>query len=126
MRLLSRMVVAVAVLSVAACTASAPRSESAPVNEVRIGVLVPKSGESAAAGAEVLRGAELAAALVNGEEGAVSLAGAGSEGLAGFGGAKLTIVAGDTKAPPRTGPPRRTAWSPRSGWPGWSAPTTRP
>jgi branched-chain amino acid transport system substrate-binding protein len=96
LRLLSRMVVAVAVLSVAACTASAPRSESASVNEVRIGVLVPKSGESAAAGAEVLRGAELAAALVNGEEGAVSLAGAGSEGLAGFGGAKLTIVAGDT------------------------------
>jgi branched-chain amino acid transport system substrate-binding protein len=103
MRLLSRMVLAVAVLSVAACTASEPRSKPASVNEVRIGVLVPKSGESAAAGAEVLRGAELAAALVNGEEGAVSLAGAGSEGLVGLGGAKLTIVAGDSKSNPDTG-----------------------
>jgi branched-chain amino acid transport system substrate-binding protein len=103
MRLLSRMVLAAAVLSVAACTASEPESEPASVSEVRIGVLVPKSGESAAAGAEVLRGAELAAALVNGDEGAVQLAGVGSGGLAGLGGAKLTLVAGDTKSRPEPG-----------------------
>jgi len=103
MRLLSRVVLAAAVLSVAACTASAPESEPASVSEVRIGVLVPKSGESAAAGAEALRGAELAAALVNGDEGAVPLAGVGSGGLAGLGGAKLTIVAGDTKSSPEPG-----------------------
>jgi branched-chain amino acid transport system substrate-binding protein len=103
MRLLSGMVLA-AVLSVAACTASEPESESASVSEVRIGVLVPRSGASAAAGAEALHGAELAAALVNGEEGeAASLAGAGSEGLAGLGGAKLTLVAGDTKSSPEVG-----------------------
>jgi branched-chain amino acid transport system substrate-binding protein len=103
MRLLSGMVLA-AVLSVAACTASEPESESASVSEVRIGVLVPRSGASAAAGAEALHGAELAAALVNGEEGeAASLAGAGSEGLAGLGGAKFTLVAGDTKSSPEVG-----------------------
>jgi branched-chain amino acid transport system substrate-binding protein len=103
MRVLSRMVLAVAVLSVAACTASEPESEPASVSEVRIGVLVPKTGKSAAVGAEALQGAELAAALVNGEEGAVQLAGVGSEGLAGLGGAKLTIVAGDTKSSPEAG-----------------------
>ena len=102
MRLLSGMVL-VAVLSVAACTASEPESEPASVSEVRIGVLVPKSGESAAGGAESLHGAELAAALVNGDEGAVPLAGVGSGGLAGLGGAKLTIVAGDTKSSPQPG-----------------------
>ena len=103
MRLLSGMVLA-AVLSVAACTASEPESESASVSEVRIGVLVPRSGASAAAGAEALHGAELAAALVNGEEGeAASLAGAGSEGLAGLGGAKFTLVVGDTKSSPEVG-----------------------
>ena len=103
MRLLSGMVL-VAVLSVAACTASEPESESDSVSEVRIGVLVPRSGASAAAGAEALHGAELAAALVNGEEGEpASLAGAGSEGLAGLGGAKFTLVAGDTKSSPEVG-----------------------
>jgi branched-chain amino acid transport system substrate-binding protein len=104
MRLLSRLVLAAAVLSVAACTASEPQGEPASVSEVRIGVLAPRSGVSRAAGIEVQQGAELAAALVNGEErGAVALAGAGSEGLAGLGGAKLTIVAGDTKTNPEAG-----------------------
>jgi branched-chain amino acid transport system substrate-binding protein len=103
MRLLSRVTLAVAVVSVAACTASEPEEEPASVDEVRIGVLAPKSGQSAAPGAEGLRGAELAAALINGEEGAVALAGAGTEGLAGLGGAKLRIVAGDTKSSPEAG-----------------------
>jgi branched-chain amino acid transport system substrate-binding protein len=103
MRLLSRMVLAAAVLSVAACTASEPENEPAPVSQVRIGVLVPKSGESRAAGAEALHGAELAAALVNGDEGAVPLAGIGSGGLAGLGGSKLTIVSADTQSKPDVG-----------------------
>jgi branched-chain amino acid transport system substrate-binding protein len=103
MRLLSRMVLAAAVLSVAACTASEPENEPAPVSQVRIGVLVPKSGESRAAGAEALHGAELAAALVNGDEGAVPLAGIGSGGLAGLGGSKLTIVSADTHSKPDVG-----------------------
>jgi branched-chain amino acid transport system substrate-binding protein len=103
MRLLSRMVLAAVILSVAACTASEPEDEPASVSQVRIGVLVPKSGQSAAPGAEGLRGAEMAAALINGDEGEVRLAGVGTVGLAGLGGAKLTIVAGDTKSNPEAG-----------------------
>ena len=95
MRLLSRMVLAAAVLSVAACTASEPENQPASVSQIRIGVLVPKSGESAAAGAEALHGAELAADLVNSDEGAVP--------LAGIGGAKLTIVSADTRSQPDVG-----------------------
>src|SRR4029450_14004311 len=47
MRLLSRMVLAVAVLSVAACTASEPESEPASVSEGRIGGLRPPAGKGA-------------------------------------------------------------------------------
>ena len=101
---MSRLVLAAVALSVTACTSSGPEDEPASPSEVRIGVLAPKTGASRAAGAEAQHGAELAAALVNGEEGAtVSLAGAGSEGLVGLGGAKLTIVAGDSKSNPDTG-----------------------
>jgi branched-chain amino acid transport system substrate-binding protein len=98
MRYLSGAVLVTVVLSLAACTSSEPERGSGSAGEVRIGVLAPRSGLSRAAGIEAQHGAELAAALINGEEGAVALAGAGSEGLAGLGGAKLTIVAGDTKS----------------------------
>jgi branched-chain amino acid transport system substrate-binding protein len=91
-RLLSwTAVLAVAALSVAACTSSGPGGQTSSVSEVRIGILVPKSGPSAAAGAEALHGAELAADLVNGDEGVP---------LAGIGGAKLTIVSADTHSQP--------------------------
>jgi branched-chain amino acid transport system substrate-binding protein len=103
MRLLSRVTLAVAIVSVAACTSSEPEGESASGSEVRIGVLTPQSGVSRAAGNEALRGAELAAGLINGDEGEVRLAGVGSAGLAGLGGAKLRIVAGDTKSSPEAG-----------------------
>jgi branched-chain amino acid transport system substrate-binding protein len=96
MRLLSRTVLAAAaVLSVAACTSSEPQGGTSSVSQVRIGVLVPKSGPNAATGAEALHGAELAAAMVNGEEGAVP--------LAGIGGAKLTIASADTRSQPDVG-----------------------
>jgi branched-chain amino acid transport system substrate-binding protein len=95
-------------LSIAACTSS-PFSESpettGSVSEVRIGVLVPKSGESAAAGPGALHGAELAAGLVNGDEGTLPLAGVGNKGLAGLGGAKLSIVSVDTQSKPEVGAP---------------------
>jgi branched-chain amino acid transport system substrate-binding protein len=87
-------VLAVAALSVAACTSSGPEGETSSLSEARIGVLVPKSGPSAAAGAEALHGAELAADLVNGDEGVP---------LAGIGGAKLTIVSADTHSQPDVG-----------------------
>jgi branched-chain amino acid transport system substrate-binding protein len=95
-----------ATLSIAACTSSTS-SESpeatGSVSEVRIGVLVPKSGENAAAGAQALHGAELAAGLVNGDEGTLPLAGVGNKGLTGLGGAKLTIVSDDTHSKPDVG-----------------------
>jgi branched-chain amino acid transport system substrate-binding protein len=93
-------------LSIAACTSSTSsesQETTGSASAVRIGVLVPKSGENAAAGAEALHGAELAAGLVNGDEGALSLAGVGNKGLAGLGGAKLTIVSVDTQSKPEVG-----------------------
>ena len=98
MRLLSGTVLVAVALSVAGCTTSAPERQNSSVSEVRIGVLAPESGSSRAAGSEALRGAELAAALVNGDEGTVQLAGVGTAGLAGLGGAKLSIIQGDTKS----------------------------
>jgi branched-chain amino acid transport system substrate-binding protein len=98
MRLLSGTALVAVALSVAGCTTSGPEPQNGSVSEVRIGVLAPESGPSRAAGSEALRGAELAAALVNGDEGPVQLAGAGTAGLAGLGGAKLSIVQGDTKS----------------------------
>jgi branched-chain amino acid transport system substrate-binding protein len=86
---------AVATLSIAACTSSNDDGGTSSVSEVRIGLLVPKSGKSAAAGAEALRGAELAARLVNGDERPVP--------LAGLGGAKLSIVSADTRSKPEVG-----------------------
>jgi branched-chain amino acid transport system substrate-binding protein len=103
MRLLSGTALVAVALSVAGCTSSGPERQNNSVSDVRIGVLAPESGPSRAAGTEALRGAELAAALVNGEEGAVQLAGVGSAGLAGLGGAKLSIVQGDTKSSPDAG-----------------------
>jgi branched-chain amino acid transport system substrate-binding protein len=103
-RLLSWTAAVVAVtLSIAACTSSEPQGGTSSVSEVRIGLLVPKSGESAAAGAEAVHGAELAAALINGDERPVPLAGIGNEGLAGLGGAKLSIVSADTRSRPDVG-----------------------
>jgi branched-chain amino acid transport system substrate-binding protein len=103
MRLLSGTVLVAVALSVAGCTTSGPERQNSSVSEVRIGVLAPESGPSRAAGSEALRGAELAAALVNGDEGPVQLAGVGTAGLAGVGGAKLSIVQGDTKSTPDDG-----------------------
>jgi branched-chain amino acid transport system substrate-binding protein len=100
MRWLSRIALLAAVVSLAACTGGEPGDESGSVSEVRIGVLAPTTGPSRAAGIEAQHGAELAAALVNGEEGSVPLAGVGSAGL---GGAKLSIVAANTQSRPEVG-----------------------
>ena len=87
--------VATVCLSIAACTSSKQDGGTGSVSEIRIGVLVPKTGTSATAGAQALHGAELAAALVSGEEPPVP--------LAGLGGAKLTIVSADSRGNPDVG-----------------------
>ena len=103
MRLLSGTVLVAVALLVAGCTNSGPEPQNSSASEVRIGVLAPESGPSRTAGSEAQRGAELAAALVNGDEGPLQLAGVGTAGLAGLGGAKLRIVQGDTKSSPEAG-----------------------
>jgi branched-chain amino acid transport system substrate-binding protein len=103
-RWLSCAALAAVVLSAGACTGSEePEGGSPSVREVRIGVLAPRSGPSKAAGDEAQRGAELAADLVNGERGPVSLVGITPGGLLGAGGAKLTIVGADTGGRPAEG-----------------------
>jgi branched-chain amino acid transport system substrate-binding protein len=96
MRLLSCAALAAILLSAAACSGSEPQPETPRIGEVRIGVLAPRSGPSRAAGIDAQRGAELAADLVNGEQGP-ALAGTG--GLARLGG-HLTLVGADTKSKP--------------------------
>jgi branched-chain amino acid transport system substrate-binding protein len=98
MRAWARATVAVVViLLAAACTGSNSDDQTSGVSEVKIGVLAPLSGENRDAGRDALRGAQLAAALVNGEEGPVPLLDVTTAGLSRLGGPKLTIVPADTK-----------------------------
>ena len=93
--------IGVVVLVAGACTGSSENRQDGP-GEVRIGVLAPLSGPNRAAGTDELRGAQLAAALVNGEEGPVPLLDVTTSGLSRLGGPKVTIVPADTKSnPPR-------------------------
>jgi branched-chain amino acid transport system substrate-binding protein len=78
-------------------------TEPQVVPDVKIGLLAPLSGPGAAAGADAEHGAELAAALVNGEAGSVSLAGVGTSGLSRLGGAKIRIARADTRSDPAVG-----------------------
>jgi branched-chain amino acid transport system substrate-binding protein len=100
MRAWTRASIVVVVLVAAACTSSGSGEAPSSATEVKVGVLVP-SGK--AAGVEALRGAQLAAALVNGEEGSVPLLRVTTGGLRGLGGAKLTVVEADTKSQPTRG-----------------------
>jgi branched-chain amino acid transport system substrate-binding protein len=88
----------VVVLVAAACTGSRPGQQEGSPGEVRIGLLAPLSGPNRAAGTDALRGAQLAAALVNGEEGPVPLLDVTNAGLSRLGGPKLTVVPADTRS----------------------------
>jgi branched-chain amino acid transport system substrate-binding protein len=103
MRAWSRAVCAALAVLAAACTGSEQAPETTSVDEVRIGVLAPLSGGDKAVGTDSLRGAQLAATLLNGEEGEVSLAGIGPDGLARLGSPKVTVVQGDTGGEPARG-----------------------
>jgi branched-chain amino acid transport system substrate-binding protein len=98
MRLLSGAMLVAIVLSMAGCTSEPPPRQPAAVGDLKIGVLAPTSGDSRAAGIQAQRGADLAAALVNGEQGPTPLLGTG-----GLAGAKLTIVKEDTRSDPVAG-----------------------
>jgi branched-chain amino acid transport system substrate-binding protein len=105
MRAWARAALGVMVLAAAACTGSKAPSEQT-VDEVRIGLLAPLSGAGHAAGQDALRGAQLAAALVNGEEGPVPLLGVTTNGLRSLGNPKIQIVPADTGSDPLRSPAR--------------------
>jgi branched-chain amino acid transport system substrate-binding protein len=96
MRAWSRVLFLVLVILAAGCTGSEPASETTSVEEVRIGVLAPLSKADKAIGTDSVRGAELAATFLNGEEGQVSLAGIGADGLSRLGRPRVTVISGDT------------------------------
>jgi branched-chain amino acid transport system substrate-binding protein len=106
MRAWTRAALGVVVLAAAACTGSRVPSQRPAVEEVRIGVLAPLSGANHAAGQDALRGAQLAAALVNGEEGPVPLLGVTTNGLRSLGNPKIRIVPADTGSDPLRSPAR--------------------
>jgi branched-chain amino acid transport system substrate-binding protein len=106
MRAWTRAALGVMVLAAAACTGSNAPGQRPTVEEVRIGVLAPLSGANRAAGQDALRGAQLAAALVNGEEGPVPLLGVTTNGLHSLGNPKIRIVSADTTSDPALSPVR--------------------
>jgi branched-chain amino acid transport system substrate-binding protein len=106
MRAWTRAALGVVVLAAAACTGSRVPSQRPVVEEVRIGVLAPLSGANHAAGQDALRGAQLAAALINGEEGPVPLLGVTANGLRSLGNPKIRIVPADTGSDPLRSPAR--------------------
>jgi branched-chain amino acid transport system substrate-binding protein len=106
MRPWTRAAIGVVVLMAAGCTGSRSANEQRQVDEVRIGVLAPLSGANRAAGQDALRGAQLAAALVNGEEGPVPLLPVTAGGLRRLGGPKIAIVPADTGSDPLRSPAR--------------------
>jgi branched-chain amino acid transport system substrate-binding protein len=104
MRAWTRAAFGVVVLAAAACTGSKAPTQQRTVDEVRIGLLAPLSGANRAAGQDALRGAQLAAALVNGEEGPVPLLDVTTKGLRGLGNPKIAIVPADTGSDPLRSP----------------------
>jgi branched-chain amino acid transport system substrate-binding protein len=95
MRAWSRVLCVALVVLAASCTGSEPSSPATSVDEVRIGLLAPLSGPDKAIGTDSERGAQLAAALLSGED-EVSLAGIGSGGLSRLGRPKVSIVSANT------------------------------
>jgi branched-chain amino acid transport system substrate-binding protein len=88
----------ITVLAAASCTGS-PEPESGPsLGEVRIGLLAPLSGSAKNAGVEALRGAQLAASMLNDEDGGqlqrTKIAVPGLEG------STVKIIQADTKNNP--------------------------
>jgi branched-chain amino acid transport system substrate-binding protein len=91
------LVVTVIVLATASCTSSAPESQPS-LGEVRIGLLAPLSGADKAAGAEALWGAQLAASMLNGEDGGQLRS--TKIGVPGLQGSTVKIIRADTRSDP--------------------------
>jgi branched-chain amino acid transport system substrate-binding protein len=84
----------------AACTGAPSTERSGTSSSVRIGLLAPLSGPRATSGRDAVRGAQLAADLVN-QASPVALPLAAGEGLPRLGGATLRIESADTGGDPQ-------------------------
>lgn len=94
-------VIATLTIGLAGCGSGSEGSGDRP-SEVKIAGLWPLSGSNATQGTDVLHGAELAVEIVNGSYD-LDLPLAKETGLPGLGGAKLTLVTGDTQGKPEIG-----------------------
>jgi branched-chain amino acid transport system substrate-binding protein len=90
------LVAAAAALALAACTGGPSMEQSGASARVRIGLLAPLSGPRSGVGRDALRGAQLAAELVN-QSSSVPLPLAAGAGLPGLDGATLQIDSADTR-----------------------------
>jgi branched-chain amino acid transport system substrate-binding protein len=91
-----RPLLAGTVLVAASCTASQHESP-AGLGEIRIGLLAPLSGDGKAAGSDAVHGAQLAAALLNGEGGQLRDTRIGVPGLEG---STVRVIPADTRNNP--------------------------
>jgi branched-chain amino acid transport system substrate-binding protein len=91
------------VVGLAACSDDSGGSGGGQVTEVKIAGLWPLSGPNATQGTDVLHGAELAIDIINGDQAGIDLPLAAGAGLPGLGGAKLTLITGDTQGKPEVG-----------------------
>jgi branched-chain amino acid transport system substrate-binding protein len=98
-KLTSVVVVSAVVAALAACGTS---SDTQQGTEVKIAGLWPLSGSNATQGNDVLHGAQLAVDIVNNAYD-LDLPLAKESGLPGLGGAKLTLITGDTQGKPEIG-----------------------
>src|SRR6266498_198118 len=94
------LLAAVLAAAVAACSHAETGGKAAAVPEVKIGVLVPLSGTTKAAGEDALRGALLASEVINDSVRTVPLSLATTAGLPNLGGAKIRLIRSDTKGDP--------------------------
>jgi branched-chain amino acid transport system substrate-binding protein len=92
-----RLIIACSVLALGACTTTT-HQPSAP-SEVRIGLLGSLSGPGRGTGQDAVRGAQLAAVVVNQAQ-SLPIPLAARAGLPGLGGAKIRILQADTGADP--------------------------
>ena len=91
------LVCTITVLAAASCTGSEPDSQPS-IGEVKIGLLAPLSGSAKAAGVDALRGAQLAASMLNGEDGG-QLRNT-KIGVPGLEGSTVKVIQADTKNDP--------------------------
>jgi branched-chain amino acid transport system substrate-binding protein len=104
MRRLATIAAAVALTAtLGACGNSGGTSNGNQPTEVKIAGLWPLSGPNATQGNDVLHGAQLAVDIVNNSYPNLDLPLAKTAGLTGLGGAKLTLVTGDTQGKPDVG-----------------------